>query len=71
MTTTNITFTLDGNQELEPYTHKPTETSGAATGTFEYNVTVLSQTGLENSEHTLVMKMQPGSWIAFDWAQYT
>ena len=68
VTETNIAFNLDGNQ-LQTYSNDPTNPD--ATTTFKYNVTVFSQTGLENIEHTLVMTMLPGSWIAFDWAKYT
>lgn len=68
ITDTKIDFTMDGNQE-SPFTNDPTVSN--ATATFGYNVTVFSRAALENITHTLVMTMQPGSWIAFDWAQYT
>ena len=68
VTETNINFSLDGD-DMESYVNSPSTSSAAAT--FNYNVTVFSQTALANTEHTLVMTMQPGSWIAFDWAEYT
>ncbi|EPS98614.1 hypothetical protein FOMPIDRAFT_1104985, partial [Fomitopsis schrenkii] len=65
---TNIEFDLDGNPSTF-YDNNPAVSDGAPT--FGYNVTVFSMTALMNTQHTLVMTMQPKSWMAFDWAQYT
>ena len=67
-TDTTINFNLDGNEQT-PFQYVPTDLSAPLT--FDYNVTVYSQTALPNTEHKLVMTVLPGSWIAFDWAQYT
>ncbi|KAI0724107.1 hypothetical protein C8Q72DRAFT_858228 [Fomitopsis betulina] len=68
-TFTNASFELDGIPAAI-YHHQP----DGATGDFEYNVTVYSQTGLSNIEHTLVMTAEQGksaSLLLFDWAEYT
>ena len=67
---TTIAFNLDGNEQA-PFQYIPAVNSSASSMTFDYNVTVYSQTALPKTEHILVMTMLPGSWIAFDWAQYT
>ncbi|EPS98618.1 hypothetical protein FOMPIDRAFT_1017517 [Fomitopsis schrenkii] len=64
----NISFELDG-QTTGSFVHVPLLTED-----YEYNVTLYSNTALENVQHTLVMTPQRqtnASYMAFDWAQYT
>ncbi|KZT64254.1 hypothetical protein DAEQUDRAFT_44614 [Daedalea quercina L-15889] len=68
ITSTNLDIELDG--EGQSYVYDPTD-QGATTSDFNYNVTVYSKTGLANQQHNLVINLQPGSWIAFDWLEYT
>ncbi|TFY53521.1 hypothetical protein EVJ58_g9405 [Rhodofomes roseus] len=70
ITGTNIQFELDGEKVNSPYDYASTNQQ-ATTSDFNYNVVVYSNKLLANKEHTLVMTMQPSSWIAFDWLQYT
>lgn len=66
---TNVTFELDG-YPVGTYTHPP----NASATQYEYNVTALSKTGLDNMQHTLVITAAQGSQpslLLFDWAMYT
>ncbi|KAH9842687.1 uncharacterized protein C8Q71DRAFT_733970 [Rhodofomes roseus] len=66
-TLVNIDFTLDG-EFSNTYTHSPEQSD-----TYDYNVTVYSNTTLKNIKHTLVLtaKDDSPSIILFDWAMYT
>ncbi|KAH9829640.1 uncharacterized protein C8Q71DRAFT_717950 [Rhodofomes roseus] len=64
----NVSFELDG-KVAGLYTHVPSTSTS-----YEYNVTLFSNTGLANTQHTLVISPQrepDTSYMAFDWAQYT
>jgi hypothetical protein len=68
-TLANMTFTLDG-RPAGIYFHTPIATSSE----YQYNVTVYTETSLENAQHTLKVEAQAGtssSYIAFDYALYT
>ncbi|KAH9917971.1 uncharacterized protein B0H18DRAFT_685913 [Fomitopsis serialis] len=69
ITATDIDIELDG-EKVKTYVNIPTNLD-ATTGDFSYNVTVYDNTNLTNMEHTLKMTVLAGSWIAFDYLQYT
>jgi hypothetical protein len=58
-------FTLDG-QPQPPYTHIPDSTTNIS-----YNVPVLSVSGLANTQHEVVMSIEPVAIALFDYAIYT
>ena len=66
---TNASFELDG-YIVGTYHHIPDPSDDK----YLYNVTVFSQHGLSNTEHTLLINVQSGSETSlflFDWAIYT
>ncbi|KAH9917970.1 uncharacterized protein B0H18DRAFT_1033057 [Fomitopsis serialis] len=69
ITITDIDIELDG-EKVKTYVNTPTNQDATASD-FSYNVTVYSNTNLTNTEHTLNMTVLAGSWIAFDYLQYT
>ena len=69
ITASDIDIELDG-EKVKTYVNIPTNLD-ATTGDFSYNVTVYDNTNLTNMEHTLKMTVLAGSWIAFDYLQYT
>ena len=65
----NMTFELDG-APVVAFSHVPNPNGEQ----YLYNQTVFSQTGLSNTDHTLVMTAVLGSepsLLLFDWAMYT
>ncbi|KZT06159.1 uncharacterized protein LAESUDRAFT_200320 [Laetiporus sulphureus 93-53] len=65
----NLSFELDGDY-VQTFSHEP-ELNNAS---MAYNVTVYSNTSMDNREHTLIMTPQHAvnaSVVLFDWAQYT
>lgn len=64
----NLSFELDG-QPVGTYSHIPSQSEA-----LQYNVSVYSNTALENAEHEFVMTARRdvnASFLAFDWAMYT
>ncbi|KAI0640174.1 hypothetical protein C8Q77DRAFT_116628 [Trametes polyzona] len=67
-TFTSITFTLDGTNAGQ-FIHVPTDSTD-----FQYNVPVFVQTGLSNTDHTLVIEAngdKNSSLVLFDYIVYT
>ncbi|KZT06161.1 uncharacterized protein LAESUDRAFT_200167 [Laetiporus sulphureus 93-53] len=65
----NLSFELDGDY-VQTFSHEP-ELNNAS---MVYNITVYSNTSMDNREHTLIMTPQHAvnaSVVLFDWAQYT
>ena len=66
---TNATFELDGSL-AGTYSHVPDPDADR----FEYNVTIFSASGLNNTNHILVVTDAQGSQLSlllFDYAKYT
>ena len=66
---TNISFVMDG-VATGTFVHVPDPDKESP----DYNVTVYSETGLQQGEHTLVVTMMQDpspSVLLFDWAMYT
>ncbi|CCM03339.1 uncharacterized protein FIBRA_05468 [Fibroporia radiculosa] len=69
ITLTNVSINLDG-ENVGIYTHIPEED----TSEMIYNVSVYTNTNLENTLHTIVLeplRQTNSSVFLFDWAQYT
>ena len=69
VTFTNVSFTMDG-VAAGTFVHAPDPEKVSP----DYNVTIYSETGLQNAEHTLVITMMQDlnpSVLLFDWAMYT
>jgi hypothetical protein len=65
ITTANYTFTIDGENQ-KSFSHTPNTTDAPA-----YNVTVLAVGGLANTQHQVVMTVQPINLVLFDRVIYT
>ncbi|EED84926.1 predicted protein [Postia placenta Mad-698-R] len=64
----NISFELDGHT-VGTFSHLPSESDA-----YQYNVTLYSNTSLEDAQHTLIITPRRdvnASYMAFDWAMYT